>query len=152
MQKLISMRPGWAIAIFIVIDTICVGIGMGVPFLNILFGFVVGWYITRRISLQTLNVKQTFGKVMQAAALTSAYTFLMMAVIWFKTFMMLFDPAADLAHWGIPMILYEPRASFIGWLVLMVFISPFLQFLITLFASNMTLLWKMPGDKKPNPE
>ena len=40
-----------------------------------------------------------------------------------------------------PLILYEPLASFIAWLVLMIVISPFLQFLMTLFGSHLTLLW-----------
>jgi hypothetical protein len=62
-----------------------------------------------------------------------------MAVLWGPVTTMLFDPAADLANFGIPMILYEPLPSFIAWLVLMIFISPFLQLLTTLFASYLTL-------------
>ena len=54
---------------------------------------------------------------------------------------MLFDPAANLANLGAPLILYEPVASFIGWLVLMIVISPFLQLLMTLFGSHLTVLW-----------
>jgi hypothetical protein len=59
---------------------------------------------------------------------------------------MLFDRAADLANFGIPMILYEPRASFIGWLLLMIFVSPFLQFLMTLFGAHLALwVWLERG-------
>jgi hypothetical protein len=53
---------------------------------------------------------------------------------------MLFDPGADLANFGIPLILYEPRASFIGWLVLMIVISPVLQLLTTLLGSHLALI------------
>lgn len=148
MHKLISLRTGWATAIFIVINTICAGLGMGVPILNILFGFTVGWYQARRIITQPVNnMKQALGKAMQGAAFTSGYTFLLMAVIWAHCVFMLFDPAADLAHYGIPQILYEPQASFIGWLVLMVIISPFLQFLMTLFGCCLTLRFSSSSEK-----
>ena len=59
---------------------------------------------------------------------------------------MLFDPAADLANFGIPLILYEPTASFIGWLVLMIVISPFLQFLMMLFGAQLMLLRRLPPE------
>jgi hypothetical protein len=81
-------------------------------------------------------------KILSAAALTSAFTILLMALIWASSLAMLFDPAADLANYGIPQILFEPLASFIGWLVLMIFISPALQFLMTLFGAHLTWLWE----------
>ncbi len=68
---------------------------------------------------------------------------MVLAAIWGPTARMLFDPAADLASFGIPQILYEPRASFIGWLVLMIVISPFLQLLTTLFGAHVTLQWHL---------
>jgi hypothetical protein len=71
---------------------------------------------------------------------TSAVTFALMAIIWGSVTPMLFDPAADFANFGIPLILYDPKVSFIGWLILMIFISPFLQLLTTLFSSYLTLL------------
>ncbi len=37
--------------IYILLDTMFVGIGMGVPIFPILLGFPVGWYITRRLTL-----------------------------------------------------------------------------------------------------
>jgi hypothetical protein len=66
-----------------------------------------------------------------------------MVIIWANMIGMLWDPAANLANTGIPMILYEPRASLIGWLVLMILISPFLQLLTTLFAAQVTWLWML---------
>ncbi len=56
---------------------------------------------------------------------------------------MLFDPSADLANFGIPLILFDPTASFVGWLALMIVISPFLQFLMTLFGAHSTWLWEL---------
>lgn len=73
------------------------------------------------------------------AIITSAFTVLLMAIIWLPAVLMLSDPTADLANYAIPMILYEPLASFIGWLVLMILISPFLQMLMTLFGAQVTL-------------
>lgn len=40
------------------------------------------------------------------------------------------------------MLLFEPRPSFIAWLALMVVISPFLQFLMALLGSCVTLAWR----------
>jgi hypothetical protein len=70
----------------------------------------------------------------------------MMALLWGLCIPMLFDPTVDLASFGIPLILYEPKASFVGWLVLMIVISPFLQFLMTLFGSHLTVLWWLSSD------
>ncbi len=74
------------------------------------------------------------------SALTAGFTVILMLVIWARTASMLFDPSADLANFGIPMILYEPRVSFIGWLVLMTLISPFLQFLMSVFGVHLALV------------
>ncbi len=141
MHRLFSLKVGWALAIFAFLDVICVGLGMGVPIFCILFGLPVGWYIGRRIAIRSFDTRQLLSKMLLGAALTSAFTFVGMAVLWGRCIVMLFDPAADLANFGIPQILYEPVASFIGWLALMIVISPFLQLLMTLFGSHLTLLW-----------
>ena len=143
MRKVFALKIGWALAIFVFLDLACVGLGMGVPILCILLGLPVGWYIARRVTTRTLRVGQMLGKVLAGAALTSAFTFVMMGLLWGRCVVMLFDPSADLANFGIPLILYEPKASFIGWLVLMIIISPFLQLLMTLFGSHLTLLWRL---------
>jgi hypothetical protein len=140
-SKVFGVRIGWALAIFAFLDLVCVGLGMGVPIFCILFGFPVGWYIARRVITRGLRLVRMLGKVLGGAAVTSAFTFVVMALLWGGCVVMLFDPLADLANFGIPLILYEPRASFIGWLVLMIAVSPFLQLLMTLFGSHVTLLW-----------
>jgi hypothetical protein len=140
MHKLYSLKSGWALAIFAFLDILCVGLGMGVPIFCILFGLPVGWYIARRIAIRPFDTRQMLSKMLLGAALTSAFTFVGMAVLWGRCIVMLFDPAADLVNFGIPQILYEPVASFIGWLALMIVISPFLQLLMTLFGSHVTLL------------
>lgn len=146
MRKVFALRVGWALAIFAFLDLICTGLGMGVPFFCILFGLPVGWYIALRVTDHPRPVAQTLGRVLAGAVLTSAFTAVVMGVIWGPFTVMLFDPAADLANFGIPLILYEPTASFIGWLVLMIVISPFLQLLMTLFGAYLTLLWKLGRD------
>jgi len=142
-HKLFALRIGWALVIFAFFDLITVGMGMGVPIASILFGLPVGWYIAQRVTARPLRVGQMLGKVLMGAALTSAFTFVAMSLLWGPCVAMLFDPQADLANFGIPQILYEPTASFIGWLVLMIVISPFLQLLMTLFGSHLTLLWRL---------
>ena len=141
MHKFFSLKTGSAIALFAFADIVCVGLGMGVPVFCILLGLPVGWYIARRITIRRCDAKQMLGKMLQGAALTSAFTFVGMTLVWGWCIAMLFDPAADLANFGVPMILYQPTASFVGWLVLMIVISPFLQLLMTLFGSHLTLLW-----------
>jgi hypothetical protein len=148
MQRALTLRIGWAFALFAFLDIICVGMGMGVPIFCILFGLPVGWYMTRRISYGSPDLKQMLGPILLGAALTSGVTFVAMALLWGPSIAMLFDPAADLVDFGIPQILYEPVASFVGWMVLMILVSPFLQFLMTLFGSHMTLWWLSSRAKK----
>jgi hypothetical protein len=146
MHRVVSLRIGWALAIFAFLDIVCTGLGMGVPIFCILFGLPVGWFIARRITTCPLDVKKMLGKMLLGAAFTSSFTLVMMALLWGLCIPMLFDPTVDLASFGIPLILYEPKASFVGWLVLMIVISPFLQFLMTLFGSHLTVLWWLSSD------
>jgi hypothetical protein len=146
MNKIFSLKPRWVFLIFVVLDTICIGMGMGVPIFCILFGFIVGWFIVKYITSTITSVPLIFRRVLLYAVLTSAVSFLWMVVIWGPTISILFDPSKDLANFGIPMILYEPLASFIGWIVLMVLISPFLQLLATIFGSYLALMgWLESG-------
>ena len=140
MDRIFKLNPKIAFLIFIIIDLFCVGMGMGVPFFPILFGFLVGWYIAKRVMMMTESLKEILKRVLTYAVITSLFTFLVMGIIWGPTMVWLFDPKADFKNFGIPLILYDPKLSFIGWLVLMIFISPFLQLLTTIFASFLTLL------------
>ena len=112
----------------------------------ILLGLPVGWAIAMRATVRPRPVRQPLGRVLRWAALIAAFTCALMATVWSRAAGMLFDPVADLANFGIPLILYEPAASFIGWLVLMIVISPFLQFLMTLFGAHLTLLRRLPPE------
>jgi hypothetical protein len=143
MKNFYSLKIGWAFIIYAIIDIVCVGMGMGVPFFCILLGAPVGWYLIQRATASPITTRETLQKLLAGAALTSAFTFALMLVIWSHAIRMLFDSAADLANFGIPLILYEPKASFIGWLALMIGISPFLQFLMTLLGAHLTWLWKL---------
>lgn len=151
MDRLFDLRIGWAFALYAILDIFCVGLGMGIPIFCILLGLPVGWYLARRIMPWATEPRQMLSKMLLGAALTSSFSLLLMAVLWGPSVGMLFDPAADLADFGIPMILYEPLASFVGWLVLMIAISPFLQFLMTLFGSHVTVLWQLSsrGSRSP---
>ncbi len=140
MKKWLALRPLWALGIFAVLDTICIGMGMGVPIFCILFGVLVGWCIVKNVTATTTHVREVFRRVLLYAAVTATVTLLGMAALWGPTIPMLFDPGKDLANTGVPLILYEPRASYIGWIVLMIVISPALQLLTTLFGSHLALL------------
>lgn len=140
MDRILKLNFKIVLVIFIIIDLVCVGMGMGVPIFCILFGFPVGWYIAGRLITTTESVKELFEKAFIYAVITSIFTLVVMALIWGPTIAMLFDPNTDFQNLGIPSILYDPKISFIGWLVLMIVISPFLQLLTTIFASYLTLL------------
>jgi len=147
MNRLIRLRPLHAWILYLVLDVLCIGMGMGVPIVCIGFGLPVGWYMVQRLINEGVELRQMLHRVWWHAMASAAVTFVGMAILWGMTAPMLFDPAADLANFGIPMILYEPRASFIGWLVLMIFISPFLQFLMALFGAQWALLRCLKGQR-----
>lgn len=145
MNRLLRLRPLWTWVMYITLDVLCIGMGMGVPIFCILFGLPVGWYIVRRLIDRGLELGQVLRLAWKYAFLTAAVTLAGMVLLWGRAAGLLFDPAYDLANFGMPLILYEPRASFIGWLVLMMFISPFLQLLMTLFGAYWTLLCWQAG-------
>jgi hypothetical protein len=140
MEKLIKLDAKIIIILYILIDIICAGAGMGVPVFCILLGFPLGQYIAKRICISTEYSYLMFYEILKLSFLASVFTFLQMIVIWGRTIPMLFDPKSDFQNFGHPFILYDPRISFIGWLILMIFISPFLQLLTTIFASFITLI------------
>ncbi len=129
-----------ALLIYIIIDLLCVGFGMGVPFFSIILGLPVGWYLAKRIYRPDLDVKVLLKRIFKYTIITSGFTLILMLIIWGMVIPMLWDANADFANFGIPMILYNPLASFIGWIVLMIVISPFLQFLTTILAANLTMI------------
>lgn len=140
MEKLFKLDIKIVIFLYILIDIICAGAGMGVPIFCILLGFPLGFYITKRITLTNNHSHLLYDKILKISFLASAFTFFQMVVIWGRTIPMLFDPSSDFKNFGHPFILYDPKISFIGWFILMIFISPFLQLLTTIFASFITLM------------
>jgi len=139
-EKLIKLDAKIVVILYILIEIICVGMGMGVPIFCILFGFPLGWYIVKRICRSTEYSYLMFYQILKLSFLASVFTFLLMIVIWGRTIPMLFNPMSDFQNFGHPYILYDPKISFIGWSILMIFISPFLQLLTTIFASFITLI------------
>ena len=142
MNKIFKINKKAAFAAYIILDTFFVGIGMGVPFFCILFGFPVGLYLTKRLKYTEGNLETILSRILKYALFTSLITFIWMIIIWGPISTMLFDPNANFANFGIPMILYDPKMSFIGWIILMAFISPFLQLITTIFSSIVTL-WRL---------
>src|SRR4030042_2262903 len=142
MKKLIELNSKIVITAFILIDIICAGAGMGVPFFCILLGFPLGWYIARREFISTGHSPLTNSRILKLSLLAASFTFLVMLAIWGRPILFLFDPSYDYQNFGHPFILYDPKISFIGWLGLMIIISPFLQLLTTIFPSFITLTKK----------
>ena len=140
MNKIFKMNKKKIFVVYIILDMFFVGMGMGVPFFCIMFGFPVGWYIAKHLAQREKNLSIILNEILKYALYTSLFTFILMLGIWVPLSTMLLDSSTDFVNTGIPMILYDPKISFIGWIILMIFISPFLQLLTTVFASNMALL------------
>lgn len=147
MMEILKINKKASFVIYIVLDTIFVGIGMGVPFFCILFGFPVGWYLAKILGLQKLQINDILSRILKYATLTSLITLAWMLIIWGPMITMLWNPSVNYANLGIALILYDPKLSFIGWIILMIFISPFLQLLMTVFTSHVAL-WRL--SKKTN--
>lgn len=139
MKKLIQLNVKIVVALYILIDIICAGAGMGVPIFCILSGFPLGWYIAKRIFLLTGHSASTNSRILKYSLLAATFTFLMMLIVWGFAILQFFDPSFDFKNFGHPFILYDPEISFYGWLVLMILISPFLQLLATIFAAFVSL-------------
>lgn len=142
-----NLNKKFTFLIYIILDTLLVGIGMGVPIFPILLGFPVGWYITRRLTLSERNLRDLLSDILKYSLYTSLITFLWMVIIWGSVATMLMNPHADFANFGIPMILFDPKISFIGWISLMIFISPFLQLVTTIFTAQVSL-WRQSKKNK----
>ena len=140
MNKIFKMNKKKIFEVYIILDMFFVGMGMGVPFFCIMFGFPVGWYIAKHLAQREKNLSIILSEILKYAMYTSIFTFILMLGIWVPLSTILLDSSTDFVNTGIPMILYDPKISFIGWIILMIFISPFLQLLTTVFASNMALL------------
>jgi hypothetical protein len=136
--------------LYVVLDVICVGGGMGVPIFCILLGLPVGWRLVAVLDLPRRPLADALEGLLRGAGLTSGVTFVLMAALWGTTVPMLFRPAADIAHFGIPLLLFQPRASLIGWLVLMILVSPVLQLLTTLLGGHLALLTQARRAARPH--
>jgi hypothetical protein len=142
-----TKKKSTPILILIGLEILCTGMGMGVPFMNILLGFPLGWYIVRLVSPEEIDDRGKLKRILKYATAAAALTFVFMLGVWGWAVPMLFDPAADIENFGHPFILFDPKLSFIGWLILMIFVSPFLRLLATIFGAFLTLAFDQSEQK-----
>jgi hypothetical protein len=145
MSKFFKRKFLVPLLVFVVVDILAVGAGMGVPIFAILFGFVVGWMVPSILQSEVTDLHSLLRLCLTAAWMTSRFTFWLMVIIWGPSILMLLNPATDYSNYGIPMILYDPKVSFVGWLVLMLIISPFLQALTGTFGAMLRLALRLPS-------
>lgn len=138
--NLLKLKPTRIFVIYLVIDALCISMGMGLPIFCILFGFLAGWLLVSYLAPGIQSSPLLMRKVLNYSLIMAGSTFLGMVLLWGPAISWLTDPSRDLTNFGIPLILYEPEASFIGWLFLMIVISPFLQLLASLFSSYLALM------------
>ena len=129
-------------AIFIILDIFSIGMGMGVPLVTILFGFVVGWVLPVYLEMPDEISRDSLKRVLKAGLVTSAVSLVILGAIWLPALSWLAEPSRDFVQFGMPLILFEPLASFIGWIVLMVLVSPFLQFLMTILGAVLRMVYR----------
>jgi len=144
MTRFYSMRTWQALLLLGVLETLCIGVGMGVPVFAILLGFPVGWWLARRHAPDGRVTRAVLRRVWTGALVPASMTLAFMLVIWAPKFSLLSEPGFDAAEWGIPLVLYTSRASFFGWMGLMIVVSPSLQLLATVFGAYATLLVRAP--------
>ncbi len=142
MDRFYRLHPKYLIPIFIVLNTICTGMGMGVPVFNILFGFIIGWFVSRRALGLFSDTSRALKKVLYYLLFCSGFTFLTMTAIWGRLIPMIFDKSFDFTNFGIPMILFDPKLSFIGWIILMILISPLLQLFTSVFSGYLVMAFR----------
>jgi uncharacterized protein YacL len=140
MKKLLKLNAKVVIILYILIDMICVGAGMGVPIFCILLGFPLGWYITQRITASTEQLYQKYYKIFKFSLFAAIFTIIVMLIVWGSAILIHIHSSSDIQNFGHPYILYDPITSFIGWLILMIIISPFLQLLTAIFAAFITVI------------
>ena len=140
MKKLIKLNTKVVIILYILIDLICAGAGMGVPIFCILSGFPLGWYITKRVTASTEPFYQKYYKIFKFSLFATIFTFIVMLIVWGSAILIHINSSSDIQNFGHPYILYDPKTSLIGWLILMIIISPFLQLLTTIFSAFITLM------------
>lgn len=140
MKRLLRLNIKFIVILYIVIDILCMGAGMGVPIFCILLGFPLGYYITQRVSVSTEQLHQKYYQIYKHSLLASIFTFILMLFVWVTAILINVETSSDIQNFGHPYILFNPIASFIGWLILMIIISPFLQLLTTIFAAFITLI------------
>jgi hypothetical protein len=140
MKELIKLNAKVVIIMYILIDIICAGAGMGVPIFCILLGFPLGWYITKRVSASTEQLYQKYHKIFKFSLFAVIFTFIIMLIVWGSAILIHIHSPSDIQNFGHPYFLYDPKTSFIGWIILMIIISPFLQLIVTIFAAFITLI------------
>ena len=129
------------VTLFVLLDVVSIGMGMGVPFFTILLGAPTGWVAARR---QKAPLREAMRACFRTALWTSGVSLMLLAIIWLPWVPTLWGSDAEVLKSGVPLILYERRASLAGWLVLMVVVSPILQALLTLSASYVVLMRRPP--------
>ena len=148
MGRLLRLNTKAAVVLYLIVDLLCVGMGMGVPVFCIVFGFAAGWYLARRAVADGGVTRTILRRVLMDAILASAVTFVLMAAVWGPVVPMAFDSGYDFEHFGVPMILFDPRASFVAWLILMILVSPFLQMLTVVFAGTVTMVTELRDENE----
>jgi len=139
MNKLFKIKLGWLFLLFILLDILCTGAGMGVPIFCITLGFLTGWGIMKIILLRTNDLNEIFRKSIKYGLATTLVTFVLMLIVWGIAITVFFNNGNDFKNFGNPLILFDPKLSFFGWLTLMIVISPLLQLLTTVFSFYISL-------------
>lgn len=115
MEKLININAKIVIISYILIDIICAGAGMGVPFFCILLGFPLGWYIARRVYASAEQPHREYYKIFKFSFFAAVVTFTLMLIIWGSAVLIHIIPKTN--HETQQVFSYKPMIGYGGHLV-----------------------------------
>lgn len=141
LERLLTLSSKQLFIAYVVLDMVCIGIGMGVPIFSIALGFPIGWWIVTK-HFYANDIRDVIKNLLKMSLCMAAITCVGMILIWGWSVLLLQGTDKEISRFGLPSILFTPRASLIGWLILMIIVSPILQMLLTIFAGNLTLIYQ----------
>jgi hypothetical protein len=126
------------IIILLVLNVMLIGLGMGIPILNIIFALPLGYQLSKG---KTGEVRSRLKEMYKMGLIFSLSSIVVLIVIWLPQIKWLIDPSLNIANFGHPFWLYDPLISFIGWIILMVLVAPLLQLLSYIFGGVLAILY-----------
>jgi hypothetical protein len=73
--QLLRLSNRAAVVLYLIIDVLCLAMGMGIPVSCILLGFATGWYLARRAAAEGCAPLEMYRRVLRNSVLVATITF-----------------------------------------------------------------------------